>query len=72
MVVHLDIDLDQVPEFDPCSSVRTSNWPNLWLQTIQFKLLGRMRHENNQQLQSTLKHLLDEAKEVRHYLISLK
>ena len=64
MVVHLEIDLDQVPEFDPCSSVRTSNWPNHWLQTVQFKLLRRMQHENDEQLQYLLKHLLEEAIEV--------
>lgn len=64
MVVHLELDLDQVPEFDPCSTVRTSSWPNRWLEKIQFKLCDRMRRENDEQLQFLLKHLLQEAEEV--------
>ena len=64
MVVHLELDLDQVPEFDPCASVRTSSWPTRWLDKIQFKLRERMRMENDEQLQFLLKHLLQEALEV--------
>ena len=65
MVVHLQLDLDHVPEFDPCSTIRTSTWPGRWLEQIQFKLCDRMRQENDEQLQFLLKHLFQEAVEVK-------
>ena len=72
MVVHLDIDLDKVEEFDPFSSVRRSSWPNRWLEMVQLKLIEQMKVENEEKLQSTLKHLLGEAKEVKTDLLSVQ
>ena len=64
MVIHIELDLDQVCGFDPLGTLTNASWPNQWLETIRQKLINRMNSENEQQLQSTLKHLMEEAKEV--------
>ena len=70
MVVHLDLDLTQVIQFNPNANLRGSIWPNKWLDKIQQKLVKRMSTEAEEQLQLTLKHLWLEANEVITYFIS--
>jgi len=64
MVVHIELDLDKVVGFDPKSALIDSSWPNQWLNCIQLKLVQRMNFEKDEQLQGTLNHLWEEAKEV--------
>ena len=65
MVVHLEMDLTKVVEFDPKSSFRESPWANQWLNMVKRKLTKQMLAENDNQLQLTLKHLMAEAEEVK-------
>ena len=64
MVIHIELDLNQVVGFEPWGNLTESAWPTQWLETIRTKLCDRMNSENKNQLQLTLKHLLEEAREV--------
>ena len=67
--MHFDMDLNDVVGFDPTSSLSGSPWPNQWLDKIKQKMLHRMDKENENQLQFVLKHLLDEAREVKSFFL---